>query len=170
LRRSFRRDAETNTRDACAPQNSDATRLRPAIAGLRRGKQSASLQFFLRRRNARNGSRRGGSSSPLRAVGSTEQEALLDAKIWRRSRLINIALASFAKATARQGRSRSTYFGITLGSTSGLGIGDAAGDGVGVASGVSTAPLFVVKTPPDRVTSSTRYNWPLRRSKSFAST
>src|SRR5437762_987803 len=48
-------------------------------------------------------------------------------------------------------------FGIAVGSTSGS-VDSGDGDGVGVATGVRTSPLFVVKTPPESVTSSTRYN------------
>src|SRR5207237_1274827 len=47
--------------------------------------------------------------------------------------------------------------GIALGSTSGsAGESIGSGEGVGVANGVRTSPFFVVKTPPDIVTSSTK--------------
>jgi len=47
--------------------------------------------------------------------------------------------------------------GIALGSTSGsTGNIMGCGDGVGVASGDKTSPPLVVRTPPERVTSSTR--------------
>ena len=55
------------------------------------------------------------------------------------------------------------YFGvgIALGSTSGsVGNSIGCGDGVGVGNGVNTSPLFVVRTPPDIVTSSTKYKSP----------
>jgi hypothetical protein len=85
------------------------------------------------------------------------------------------AMSAFKKTMGRD-RARPSNFqrgdGIALGSTSGVPIGEplAVGDGVGVGSGVSKAPLFVVDTPPESVTSSTRYNSPLRRRSSFAST
>jgi hypothetical protein len=60
--------------------------------------------------------------------------------------------------------------GIAVGSISGSpGETIGVGDGAGVAAGVSNAPLFVVNTPPESVTSSTRYKLRFRE-KSFAST
>ena len=52
---------------------------------------------------------------------------------------------------------RGLDLGMALGSISGsLGESIGIGEGVGISSGVSTVPLFVVSTPPESVTSSTR--------------